>query len=264
MVRSISDDTVQARIAQALVQALHIDLGSHQALLAFFSATLHLVPKTEVLLDRVIAVLGLDTVHTSLLHLFVWSCINVRLSTLEDLSTPCKECVKVVTEPPSSSSPSSVSESVESLIHVIELFGSIPRVRYGEWMNTDLCQILLDAIDILDLLFGRIGIIKAQNHLALILLCQSPIQQSGLDMADMQVTRRLWRESGDDLTIDSVCQLDVGEVTSMTQTRRRRCNLATGMLLVSSLLGLGLRRCRGRCASSSTSGTIKVLGRDCQ
>ena len=57
-------------------------------------------------------------------------------------------------------------------------------------------DVVLDGVDVLDVLLGGVGVVKAQIALSAELLRDGKVNVQGLDVADVQIAVRFGRESG--------------------------------------------------------------------
>ena len=87
---------VDDRIAQRLVRVIDAQLGTETPACALGRALGHLLEVLEVVLDRVVAMLGRNAVHALLAHLLLLGVVRVRLAGLDHLQSILIQLVEVV------------------------------------------------------------------------------------------------------------------------------------------------------------------------
>ena len=90
-VRAVDD-----RIAQRLVRVIDAQLGTETPACALGRALGHLLEVLEVVLDRVVTVLGRNTVHALLAHLLLLGVVRVRFTSLDHLQGILIQLIEVV------------------------------------------------------------------------------------------------------------------------------------------------------------------------
>ena len=90
-VRAVDD-----RIAQRLVRVIDAQLGTETPTRALRRALGHLLEVLEVVLDRVVAVLGGNAVHALLSHLLLLGVVRVRFTSLNHLQGVLIQLIEVV------------------------------------------------------------------------------------------------------------------------------------------------------------------------
>ena len=73
-------------------------------------------------------------------------------------------------------------------------------------------NILLDGVDILDVLLGGVGVVKAQVAFAAVFLRRAEIYADSLCVADMQVAVRLGWETGLNSGVDPVLEIFINKI----------------------------------------------------
>mmetsp|Transcript_3780 Transcript_3780/g.10537 ORF Transcript_3780/g.10537 Transcript_3780/m.10537 type:complete len:363 (-) Transcript_3780:291-1379(-) len=170
MVRRLDLATVEHRVAQALVFALHVHPATDAALQALRAAGEHLLPQTQVLLHGVLAPGAFDARVALLPHLVHLGVVDVGLAFLDD-----------------------------SLHQLLQLGEVVRRVRHLVREDLECGEVGLDALLELVLLFARVGVVEAEEHLAVVVLRVVEVEHGRLGMANVEVAARLRREAGADL-----------------------------------------------------------------
>ena len=78
---------------------------------------------------------------------------------------------------------------------LLDLLEPIRRVRDRVWHDVEAREVLDDGLLVLLLLLGGVGVVEAQQHLALVPRRVVRVEQRRLDVPDVQVARRLRREA---------------------------------------------------------------------
>lgn len=86
---------VDGGISHATVGRLHVDLGSHTALLATGCAFFHLLPHLEVFLLTVFPVVGLNALLALIFHGLWLGVVNVSLALSHHFLTELKHQIKI-------------------------------------------------------------------------------------------------------------------------------------------------------------------------
>ncbi|MNN25163.1 hypothetical protein D3C81_1386210 [compost metagenome] len=119
-------------------------------------------------------------------------------------------------------------------MQLVEVFGGIAH-RAGP-LEAQPLHIALDGVDVLLVLFGRVGVIETQVTGSAEFLGQAEVHADRLGMADVQVTVGLRRKTGDDAAV--LARVQVG-LHDRTQEVRRDGGSAFGSG-VGSGVGSGL------------------------
>jgi hypothetical protein len=85
-------------------------------------------------------------------------------------------------------------------------------------VETEPVHVGLDGVDVLLLLFHRVGVVEAQVAAAAELASDAEVETDGLGMADVQVAVGLRREPGDDLTDASLTHVRGDDVADEVAT----------------------------------------------
>ncbi|KAH3665187.1 hypothetical protein OGATHE_004002 [Ogataea polymorpha] len=167
-------------VSQCLVQRSIIDLGSQTVLQALFGAVLHLLGENlEVLLDASVSSGRLQTIHSFSSHLFQRSVIAVCFALLDHLDG--------------------------QIVHLLEIVG---RVSNSVALDTQHLQVFQNRVLELDLLLGRISVIESDYQFSMVGLCKILVQDCSLGVANVQISRWLWRESSNDLAVLRVWEVN--------------------------------------------------------
>ena len=167
-------------VTEGLVRVVDRDLGTQTAGLTKLGGVLHLFKTAQVLLNREIAALGSNTVHTLSTHLLLSGGIGVGLALLDQLDGVVVDGVKVV--------------------------GGVGDNRR---VDSDQEKVLLDRVLVLNLLLAGVGIIETDNQASLVLVSKVLVEEGSLGVSNVQVTRRLWGETGNNLAHLGANQVDV-------------------------------------------------------
>ncbi|MNZ42115.1 hypothetical protein D3C78_596830 [compost metagenome] len=205
-------DAVEDRVAQVHVRRGHVDLGPQHALAVLELAGFHAREQVEVLVNRTLAERAVlarrGQVATVFLGLFRGQVANIGLAGLDQLDRPVVQLVEVL----------------RSVAH-----------RAGP-LEAQPLDVALDRVDVLLVLFGRVGVIETQVTGSAEFLGQAEVHADRLGMADVQVTVGLRRETGDDAAV--LARVQVG-LHDRTQEVRRDGGSAFGSG-VGSGVGSGL------------------------
>ena len=171
---------VDDRVTHATVHTAHVDVGSDVPLGALLGAKLHLSEVCQALLNADVAVLALNPLHALCAQLL-------------------DRCVVGVGE----------AQADHLLALVVEQLEVVAGVRDGIGLDCHELQVLNNGVLVLLLLLCGVGVVEAQEHLAIVLLVgKVVVQEGGLHVSDVKVARGLRREASDD-TLLGVGQANV-------------------------------------------------------
>ena len=171
VVRMRGDDTVHDRITEMHVRIRHIDLRTEYHLTFLYLAALHSLKETQVFFYRTVAVRRSYTGfgRRTFLLCDLLGCLLIHVSfALFD-------------------------EHDGEVVELLEVIGSI---EYLSPFETEPSDIALDGLYILGVLFGRVGVVETEVTNTVVFLGDTEVHTDGFDVADMQVTVRLRRETG--------------------------------------------------------------------
>ena len=170
VVRMSGDDTIHDRVTEVHVRIGHVDLGTEHHLAILYLATLHSLEETQVLLDWTVAVRRSYTRFGRRTFLFGYLLggllVHISLALLDKTDS--------------------------EIVELLEIVGGIIDITPTESEPSD---ILLDGIDVFYIFFNRVGVIETQVANTIVLLGDTEVHADGFDVADMQVTIRLRRET---------------------------------------------------------------------
>ena len=196
VVRSL-DVTEDDGVTHGTVLVGVVDLGATRPLTTLLGASEELVEAGQVLLDSRIAVLRGNDGAALLLDSLAIGVVHEHVTLLDELLSVLDDLVKVV-------------RGVGDLV-----VGDV-----------DHLEVLLDRRLELALLLEGVRVVEAKDVGALVLVCEEAVEDSGLQVANVEVSRWLGGETKDDLAWDSIGEDDFH---------------ALGTLLLLELLSLLLR-----------------------
>ena len=165
------EDAVHDGIAEIEVGRRHVDFGAEGACAIGEFAGFHAREEVEIFFDAAIAIgalgAGLGERAAVLTDLVGGQVADIRLAGFDQLHRPLVQLAEVV-------------GGVEEAIFPIE---------------AEPADVVDDGIDVLGLLFTRIGVIEAQVGLAAELGRQTEVQANGFGVADVEITVWLRREA---------------------------------------------------------------------
>ena len=170
-------------VAQIYVWRLHINLSAK----AFFAvgelARRHTVEQIEVFLDRAVAVRAVLAGGVKIASVFAYlrrcQIIDIRLAHVDELYS--------------------------AVVHYVKIVRSVHYIL--DFMTDEPLDVLDNRVDILHILFNRVGIIKAQIAHAAVFLSGAEIDRNRLCMADVQISVRLGRKTGVNLCVHAVFEI---------------------------------------------------------
>mmetsp|Transcript_5258 Transcript_5258/g.17730 ORF Transcript_5258/g.17730 Transcript_5258/m.17730 type:complete len:742 (+) Transcript_5258:480-2705(+) len=168
------------RVAQGAVVRRRVHLGPDAALEALLGAQLHLLPEAKVVGHRCIAVGRRPPCEAVGLHLLLRARVHEGAAALDHCRLRLDQIVKVVRR--------------------------VRHLRRGESQALDVVH---DGGLVLALLLGRVGVVKAEKHLALPLRGEVLVEERRLGVADVQEARGLRREARAHLAHHGPGELDV-------------------------------------------------------
>lgn len=174
VMRRVHVAAVDHRISHGLVGVFDRELGAKAVADAFLGTLLHLLKDAQVLFHWRFAALGSDAVPSLVAHSFLVGIVGIGMSLLDHLDRHIVKIIKVVT---------GVGEGIALDAH------------HG--------KILDDGILVFLLLFVGVCVIETEAKLALVLLGKVPGEKSCLGMSNMEVSRRLGQESGNNALVCS-------------------------------------------------------------
>ena len=182
-------DAVDGRVAHVHVGAGQVDLGAQGLAAVGELAGAHAAEQVEVLLGGAVAVgagtAGLAGVLAAVgLHLLAGQVVHIRLALFD--------------------------QQLGVFIALVEIVAAVVHAAVGDGAQP--LQILLDAVDILHILVGGVGVVKAQVELAAVLLGDGVVDVDGLRAADVQIAVGLGREAGVDLFHLSLGQVGLDDL----------------------------------------------------
>ena len=149
-------DTVGMRVLHVGVHVLHVNLKSQSAVSFLESTSSHLLKELQVLLNALVSVRTVDTLLSSFFDLFSLLEANVSLVLFDELDSELVEFVKVVGR--GSGLPRLVSEPVDDILNVI---------------------------DELVVLLARVGVIKSQVAVSIVLLGYREYESNSFSVSNM-------------------------------------------------------------------------------
>ncbi|KAH3684301.1 hypothetical protein WICPIJ_004741 [Wickerhamomyces pijperi] len=188
-------------VSHGFVWVVDGHLGTQTVLQPFFGTVLHLLGEDlQVLFDGTFSSGRGDTVHSLVSHLLLDGVVTVGLALLDQLDG--------------------------QVVHFLEVVGGESGLVA---LDTQQSQVLNDRVLELKLFLGWVGVVESDDQFPVVLVGKVLVQDSSLGVTNVQVSRRFRWETGHDLTINSVLQVDVevGLVGFLLLTR-------------GSLVGLGL------------------------
>ena len=81
-------------------------------------------------------------------------------------------------------------------------------VRDARRRDVEALEVGEDRLLVLALLLRRVGVVEAEQHLPVVPLREVCVEEARLDVADVQLARRLGREARHHLAVDGVGQVD--------------------------------------------------------
>mmetsp|Transcript_3624 Transcript_3624/g.4157 ORF Transcript_3624/g.4157 Transcript_3624/m.4157 type:complete len:223 (+) Transcript_3624:706-1374(+) len=174
MVRDVLS-AVENGITQALDFVLHVQFGTDAEV--GLVAGEHALEELQIFLDCVGACSGLNAGISLLLHLLSGQVVSVSLAIRDELA--------------------------HVVLDHLEVVGTVGDLVRGDAQDLEIAD---DVVHEFNLLVHGVGVVKAQDHLALVHARVVIVHHSGLDVTDMEVTRGLGREARDYLAIDGVLE----------------------------------------------------------
>ena len=166
------DDAVEHRIAQIDVAGRHVDLGAQHARAVWKLAGLHAAEQVEILVHGAVAeravLAGLGQRAAVDPHLLRRLVVDIGLAGLDQHLGPFVELLEII-------------RGMKQVLAPVE---------------AEPAHVVLDGVDILLLLLGRIGVVEPQVAAAAELLGDAEVEADRLGMADVQVAVRLRRKAG--------------------------------------------------------------------
>lgn len=92
----------------------------------------------------------------------------------------------------------------QPLRKLLNLFKVITGMHHPVPLDAQHLQITLERAFKLIVLLFRVGIVEPEQHLAVVLVREGTVEDTGFDVTDVEVSRGFGRESEDDLAWDSV------------------------------------------------------------
>ena len=168
-------DPVEHRVAQVDVRRGHVELRPEHLRAVGKLARAHALEQVEALVDRAVApravLARLGERAAVLADLVGGEVVDVGVARLDQVDGPVVELVEVVGG-------------------VVEMLAPV---------EAEPADVLLDRVDVLLLLLGRVGVVEAQVAMAAELLRDAEVERDRLRVADVEVAVRLGREAGHDL-----------------------------------------------------------------
>mmetsp|Transcript_104951 Transcript_104951/g.297087 ORF Transcript_104951/g.297087 Transcript_104951/m.297087 type:complete len:311 (-) Transcript_104951:44-976(-) len=233
-------DPVHGRVPQVHVGVRHVDLRPQQKGPLGVFALLHLRKEPQILLHspvsewRVYARLVLRAPTSVLLHVLGRLGVHVRLPCLDEIDGERVHLVEII-----AGEEQRVTPRLAAILALLEV----------ECLR-DPTHVILDGLDVLRLLRLRVGIVKPQVALSVVLLREPKICQNRLRVANVQIPIRLWREPGNNflaVTPAARRQVLVDPLLQKVFVRSRdRGRVAGRPSSASGGLGPRLRTCRCR------------------
>ncbi len=180
-------DPVQQRIAHLHVRRRHVDLGAQHAGAVGELAGLHAPQQVEVV--------G----HGAVTERRWPTRLGQGAAVLPDL------LVGQVTHV----GQAVVHEALGQLVHAREVVG---REQHRGRREAEPAHVVLDRLDVLDVLLGRVGVVVAEVAGALVVAGQPEVEADRLGVADVQVAVGLGREAGRDPGVPAGGQVGVDDV----------------------------------------------------
>jgi len=169
VMRRLVNDAIHHRIAHVYIRRSHVNLGAQHARTIGKLALPHPLEQVKVFFDRAIAIRAflarLGERATILADFICAQVIYVSLALFDQLDGEFVQLIKIV-------------RSIK--------FAVFP-------VKAQPANILFDGLDVFDILFGRIGVVKAQIALAAEFKCQAKVQAHGFGVSDVQIAIRLRR-----------------------------------------------------------------------
>ena len=170
VVRMRGDDAVHDRVAEVHIRVRHVNFRTEYHFAFFYLAALHRFEELQVLFNRTIAVRRSHTRFgrcTFLLgDLLCCLLIDIGFSLFD--------------------------EADSEVVELLEIVGGIEDLSPFE---TEPADVALDGLYVFGVLFSRVGIVETQVTNAVVFLSDTEIHADCLDVADMQVSVRLRRET---------------------------------------------------------------------
>ncbi|CCX42310.1 uncharacterized protein BN454_00172 [Clostridium sp. CAG:1024] len=164
-------DAIERGVAHVDVRGGHVDLRTKRARAVLKLAVLHPLEQVEVLLDGAVAIravlTGLGQRAAVFAHLVFREVVHIGEPLLDELDG--------------------------KLVAPIKVGGTEAELIPMEAQPFD---VVLDRIDVLDVLLGRVRIVKAQIAASAILFRHAKVDAQRLCVADVQIAVRLGREAG--------------------------------------------------------------------
>ena len=167
--------SVEDWIAQALDLILHVELGADAV--GRLLALNHALKEFQIFLHCVLSVDGLLTGISFLLHLLGGRVVSICLSLSDKLSHVVLEHLKVV-------------RGESDLV----------------WSDSKSLQIAHNILLKLELLIHGISVIESEDHFSSMHFGVVEIHHCGLNVTNVEITRGLRGEPGDDATVDGVLE----------------------------------------------------------
>ena len=190
-------DPIEHRIAQIDIAGRHIDLGPQHPRAVREFALPHAAKQIQIVRDGPVAIravaagLGQAAAHRP--HLFRRQIVDISLAHTDQVLGP--------------------------VVELLEIVGCEIEVRAP--VEPEPAHIALDRVDILLLLLGRVGVVKAQMTAAAIFLRHLKIQADRFGMPDMEIAVRLRRKAGHHLASTTGSQIGIDNVANEVASRFR-------------------------------------------
>ena len=185
-----ADDAVDRRVTHVHVGRRHIDLGTQGLRTIRELAVAHVLEQLQVLLDRTItvrAVLARLGQRAAVLTDFVLGQVaHVRLACLDECNC--------------------------AVIAGLKVIRAVEDTTVGHLTGQPL-DIFLNGLYIFVVLTHRVGVVKTQIELTIVLLSDRPVDVDRLSRADVQVAVGLGRETGVDLLIEASRNVGVNDIS---------------------------------------------------
>src|SRR5262245_34600176 len=195
-------DAVEHRVAKIDVARRHVDLGPQHPRAIGKLARPHAPEQVEVLIHRSFApwtvTAGLGQRAAIAPHLLLRLIVDVSLTGSDQVLGPGVELLEII----------------RGMIEV-----SSP-------VETEPAHIALDSVDILLLLFGRVGVVEAQMATTAEFLRHAEIETDRLGVADVEVSVGLRRKARHDAGVAIGCEIRLDDVADEVAPRFRRRRLA--------------------------------------
>ena len=165
-------DAVEQRVAHLHVRRGQVDPGPQHAGAVGQVAGPHLPEQGQVLLDGAVPVgrgpARLAQAAPVLLDLLVAEVVDVGLARPDEV--------------------------LGQLVHLVEVVGRVERPLAE--VEAQPAHVVLDGLDVLDVLLGRVGVVEAQVAAGAVLLGDAEVEADRLGVADVEVAVGLGREAG--------------------------------------------------------------------